>query len=123
MAGLPIKTNLEYQYGDSYSGVEVIWQDVDGDPIDLTDFLASMQVKNSSGDLLLHLDSEYETGLELEEENGKVIVNATSDKMTDGDLVAGEIYDYDIQVKSSDGLTVRTLMYGKFSVHEQVTEV
>lgn len=123
MTGLPIKTNLEYLYGDSFSGVEVIWEDVEGNPIDLTDFLASMQVKNSRGDVLMYLDSDVETGLELEPTEGKVIINAAATKMVSGGLVPKEIYDYDIQVKSDDGLTVRTLMFGKFSVHEEVTEV
>lgn len=123
MAGLPIKTNLDYLFGDSFSGVEVIWQDIDGNPIDLTDFLASLQVRDSSGTLVLHLDSDIETGLEIEEDEGRVIVNATAQKMADSSLVAKEVYDYDIQVKSDDGATVRTLMFGKFSVHEEITEV
>lgn len=126
MSGLPIKTNLDYYDGDSFSGVEVIWQDADGEPIDLTDFLASLQVKDSDGVEVLHLDSDEsdgEGGLEIEAEDGKVVVNANAQQMASGSLVAGEIYNYDIQVKSEDGSTVRTLMFGKFSVHEQVTEV
>lgn len=127
MSGLPIKKEIRYYYGDSLSGVEAVWQDADGDPIDLTGFLASMQVKDADGELLLALDSagdsDGEGGLTIVEEEGKVIVNAPAPQMMDGSLVPREIYDYDLQVKSEDGNTVRTLMSGKFSVYAQVTEV
>jgi len=123
MAGLPIKTRLDYYAGDSLSGIEVVWEDSQGVPIDLTDYLASLQVKDSSGTILLHLDSDTETGLTIDEENGKVIVNATATKMAEADFEPGSIYDYDIQVKSDNEETIRTLMFGKFVVHEQITQV
>lgn len=123
MAGLPNKTELKYLYGDSLSGIEVVWQEADGTAVDLTDFLASLQVRDSDGQVVLHLDSDLEGGLTIEADEGKVIVNASAGKMTEGGLVPGKIYDYDIQVKSEDGDTVRTLMFGKFSVYAQVTDV
>lgn len=123
MAGLPSDTPLDYWYGDSFSGVSVVWKDANGTPINLTGYLASLQVRDENDVLVLHLDSAGQTGLTIDALNGKVSISATAPKMVGGTLVQGTVYDYDLQVKSGDGNTIRTLLYGKFVVHEQATEV
>lgn len=115
---------LVYHYGDSWNSLAIVWKDSAGNPKDLTNYLASMHVRDETTDtLVLHLDSDVEGGLVVTPAEGKVSTSATPTKMMGGSLVQGQTYDYDIQVKSQDGSIIRTLLKGKFVVDEEQTNV
>ena len=114
---------LTYHYGDSFSGITWEWRDSSNNPKDITGYLASLKVKDENGTEYLHLDSDSNGGLTVVGASGQVVLNASPTLMTSGSLVAGTNYEYDIQVKSSDGSIIQTLTKGPFRVDEEITDV
>ena len=116
---------LVWHFGDTFSGLSWQWKDSAGATKNITGYTASLKVKTSAGTQVLYLDSSSQGGLSIPTgTDGKVVLNATPAQMaSNGTLVEGTSYEYDIQVKSSDGTIVQTFTKGKFRVDKQVTDV
>ena len=112
--------------------VELVYKDSDSNPVDLTDYSAKMQLKNSVGGstTYLTLSSSLQadgTGLNLSGSGGNpaskprssgsiriYISHATSSTLTFGTAV------YDLEIVA--GVTVSKLLKGRFEVEAEVTK-
>ena len=122
MAGEVAVYPIVYHYGDTFDGLSVQWKDSAGVANDLTGFVASMKVKNEDGTALLSLSSPS-IGMTIPTPaNGTVVINAVPSLMIGSDLVEGETYEYDLQVKNAAGTVIKTLIKGPFRVDKQVTD-
>src|SRR5262245_56024871 len=121
-----LRKKLIYHYGDTFEGIEVLWKDANGNPINLAGYTATMRVKAVAGagtgqTTLLILSSAGGDGLVIDAGNGKVTISATPTKMTTAPsaLVQGQRYFYDLQVKNV--AETQTLLEGEFWVDPEVT--
>lgn len=114
---------FQYVYGDSFT-FTVTWNDSSGTARDITGYTADMKVRDrSSGAELLALS--IGSGLSIATgTDGKVTCSATPTIMKAGSLTnVDTIHDYDLQVRSSDGSILRTLLRGDFQVLKEFTDV
>lgn len=125
MVGAAATYNIVYHYGDSLDGLSAQWLDSAGDAKDITGYLASMMAKDKiTKDTVLQLDSDSLGGLQIiVGTDGTVTVNASPTLMRNQELEEGVTYEYDLQVRSSDGSIVKTLIKGDFQVDNNVTDV
>jgi hypothetical protein len=115
---------LVYHYGDSFDGITWQWKDSAGIAKDISTYTADLKVKTDSGTEVLHLTSSPASGLSIPVgTDGKVVLSVSPTIMMAGTLVEGTTYEYDVQVKSSDGSIIKTLTKGPFRVDKQVTDV
>jgi hypothetical protein len=115
---------FKWTYGDSLS-FTVTWSP-GGTPQDLTGYTVDMKVRDKTSDEeLLHLYSDT-NGLSVSspETDGKIVCSATPSMMkADGLINANVVHWYDLQVRSSDGSVIRTLIAGDFQVEKEATDV
>lgn len=115
---------LVYHYGDTFDGVDIIWKDALGVPINLSGYDATMRVKSVTGSpaaaTVLLLTSVASGGLTIDAPAGKVSINATPAQMTGQSLEQGQRYFFDLQVKNSQ--ETQTLLRGEFWVDPEVTD-
>ena len=95
----------------------IVYQDSDGDPIDLTGYTAAMQLRQNynseAADLTL---TTANGGLTITGATGTIQVSATATQT--GNLSAG-FYVYDLELTS--GSNISRLIQGQITVAEQVT--
>lgn len=95
----------------------IVYQDSDGDPIDLTGYTAAMQLRQNynseAADLTL---TTANGGLTITGATGTIQVYATA--VQTGNLTAG-FYVYDLELTS--GSNISRLIQGQITVAEQVT--
>jgi hypothetical protein len=100
--------------GDTFT-IEIDFYDANDQPIDLTGYTWKMEVSESDTSptpVLDYTDFTY-TG----NSTGKLFVNATANTMS---TINGGMYIYGLQ--SNDAGTVKTWLYGLFTVNEDVVE-
>ena len=100
--------------GDTFT-IEIDFYDANAQPIDLTGYTWKMEVSESDTSptpVLDYTDFTY-TG----NSSGKLFVNATANTMS---TINGGMYIYGLQ--SNDAGTVKTWLYGLFTVNEDVVE-
>ena len=99
--------------------VIVEYQDSDGDPINLTNFTASLQVRQNYNSAVADLTLTTQNGgLTINGPAGTINILATAEQT--GALGAG-FYVYDLELKSGSNIT--RLIQGQITVAEQVTRV
>jgi hypothetical protein len=95
----------------------LIYQDSDGDPVDLTNYTAAMQLRQNYNSELADLTLTTENGgLTITANTGTIQVAATATET--GSLSSG-LYVYDLELIS--GSNVSRLIQGQITVAEQVT--
>ena len=100
--------------GDTFT-IEIDFYDANDQPINLTGYTWKMEVSESDTSptpVLDYTDFNY-TG----NSTGKLFVNATANTMS---TINGGMYIYGLQ--SNDAGTVKTWLYGLFTVNEDVVE-
>lgn len=100
--------------GDTFS-IEIDFYDANNDPIDLTGYTWKMEVSESDTSptpILDDTDFSYSGN-----STGKLYVTATANTML---TIDGGLYIYGLQ--SNDAGTVKTWLYGLFTVNEDVVE-
>jgi len=115
---------FRWTYGDSFD-FTLTWSP-GGSPQDLTGYTVDMKVRNRATEVeLLHLDTDTGGGLSIPTPaNGQVVCAASPTVMLGGKLTnESKIHDFDLQVRSSDGSIIRTLIAGDFQVEKEVTDV
>lgn len=114
---------FKWTYGDSLD-FTITWSP-GGTPQDVNGYTANMKIRNKTTDAeLLHL--AIGTGLSLGSPttNGQIIGAVTPTLMKAGSLVnENVIHYYDLQVRSSDGSVLKTLIAGDFQVIKEATDV
>lgn len=95
----------------------IVYQDSDGDPIDLTNYTAAMQLRQNYNSELADLTlTTANGGLTITPLTGTIQVNATA---TQTGLLSAGFYVYDLELTS--GSNVSRLIQGQITVAEQVT--
>jgi hypothetical protein len=96
----------------------ITWKDSNGDPVDLTGYVARMQVRPSatSEDVLLDLSTDN-GGLQLTPSSGVVTITASAEDTAALDWRKGK---YDLELESADG-TVTRLLKGVITVSREIT--
>jgi hypothetical protein len=97
--------------------VTLIYQDSDGDPVDLTNYTAAMQLRQNYNSTLADLTLTTENGgLTITPLTGTIQVAATA---TQTGLLSSGFYVYDLELMS--GSNISRLIQGQITVAEQVT--
>jgi hypothetical protein len=108
------RVDIVCREGDTFT-IEIDFYDANDQPIDLTGYTWKMEVSESDTSptpVLDYTDFTY-TG----NSSGKLFVNATANTMS---TINGGMYIYGLQ--SNDAGTVKTWLYGLFTVNEDVVE-
>ena len=110
------KYNIVADQGATFTR-NIHWKDENGDPIDVTDYTARMQVRERfvSASPVLSLVSP--TNLSLGGGSGTGVVTASATTMAG--ITAGD-YVYDLEMVASNGVVTR-LLQGTFKVTPEVT--
>ena len=93
------------------------WFDPAGDPVNLTDYTARMQVRQRFVSTSTVLSLTSSSGITLAGASGVITITASATVMAD--IAAGE-YVYDLELVSGGGVVTRLLM-GSFTVRPEVT--
>lgn len=95
----------------------ITWNDSLGQPTNLTNFTARMQVRSDYQSTIVTLDFTTENGaITLGGVLGTITITATAEAMT---AVGGGFYVYDLELVS--GNVVTRLLQGTFAVNVEVT--
>ena len=108
------RVDIVCRKGDTFS-IEIDFYDANNDPIDLTAYTWKMDVSESDTSptpVLDDTDFSYNGN-----SSGKLYVTATANTMA---TIDGGLYVYGLQ--SNDSGTVKTWLYGLFTVNEDVVE-
>ena len=108
------RVDIVCRKGDTFS-IEIDFYDANNDPIDLTGYTWKMEVSESDTSPTPILDStdfNYNGN-----SSGQLYVTATANTML---TIDGGMYIYGLQ--SNDAGTVKTWLYGLFTVNEDVVE-
>lgn len=111
---IPFKQKLTALKGITFSQ-NVFASDGLGEPLDMTGYVARMQVRPDFGETAILDLSSPSNGIVIDEELVQVTITAAQTAALD----AGN-YKYDLEVESPDG-TVLQLLYGSFKVKESIT--
>ena len=95
----------------------IMWKDAEGNPVNVTDYTARMQVrqKYTSSSTVLSLVSP--TNITLGGGAGTIVITASATSMA---AVASGEYVYDLEMVASNGVVTR-LVQGTFTVRPEVT--
>lgn len=110
------KYNIVADQGATFTRT-VYWKDVNGNPIDLTDYSARMQVRAKYTSTTPTLSLVSPTNISLGGGSGSVIVVVSATTMAA--VTAGE-YVYDLEMVASNNVVTR-LLQGTFTVRPEVT--
>jgi hypothetical protein len=108
------RVDIVCRKGDTFS-IEIDFYDANNDPIDLTAYTWKMDVSESDTSptpVLNDTDFNYNGN-----SSGQLYVTATANTMS---TINGGLYVYGLQ--SNDAGTVKTWLYGLFTVNEDVVE-
>jgi hypothetical protein len=108
------RVDIVCRKGDTFS-IEIDFYDANDQPIDLTAYTWKMEVSESDTSptpILDDTDFNYNGN-----SSGKLYVTATANTMS---TIDGGLYVYGLQ--SNDAGTVKTWLYGLFTVNEDVVE-
>lgn len=95
---------------------QLVWNDADDNPVDLTGFTARMQIRRDVQATGIDLSLTTENGgITIDSPAGKVTMYATAAQTA---LLAGTYY-YDLEMVSGDDVT--RLLQGKFILDREVT--
>ena len=99
--------------------VTLVYQDSDGDPVNLTGYTAAMQLRQNYNSELPDLTlTTSNGGLTITGATGTIAVSATA---TQTSLLTPGFYVYDLELTS--GSNISRLIQGQITVAEQVTRV
>ena len=118
------KHSFVYVFGDSFDIPGIVYQTSAGVAKDITGYTADMKIRSKAdGAELLHLF--IGNGLSIPTPtDGTTVIAATPTVMKAGSLVNEDvIHDYDLQIRSSDGSILVTLIKGDFVVEKEATDV
>ena len=107
--------NIVAYQGATYD-LNVTWS-VDETPVDLTNYTAAMQVRQSVGATTAELSIDSDAGITLGGTAGTININISADTM--GSAIPGD-YVYDLELDS--GGTVTRLLQGNFQIIGEVTK-
>ena len=93
------------------------WFDSAGDPVNLTDYTARMQVRQRYVSTSTVLSLTSASGITLGGSSGTIVVTASATTMAG--ISSGE-YVYDLEMVASNGVVTR-LVQGTFTVRPEVT--
>lgn len=97
---------------------ELTWTTSDGTPIDLTGFVARMQVREQIGSEVIIFDLTTEnSGIILGGSDGKITINIPADDSSNAIRTRGV---YDLELVSPEGFVTR-LVQGKVVIDPEVT--
>lgn len=98
--------------------LNLVWKDSNDVPVDLTGYIARMQVRGSFSDANIQLNLTTENGaIVLGGAAGTIAVTAAATFTDDIKIRAGV---YDLELQASDG-TVTRLVQGKVKISPEVT--
>jgi hypothetical protein len=98
--------------------LNLVWRDADNNPVDLTGYVARMQVRSSYSDPEVQLNLSTENGaIVLGDTLGTITITGSATSTDDIKVRAGV---YDVEVQASDG-TVTRLVQGKVRISPEVT--
>lgn len=110
------KYNIVADQGATFSR-NLHWKDENGDPIDITDYTARMQVRERFVSATPVLSLVSPTNISLGGGSGTVVITASASTMAG--ITAGD-YVYDLEMVASNGVVTR-LIQGSFKVTPEVT--
>lgn len=93
------------------------WKDADGNPVDVTDYSARMQVRQKYTSTSTVLSLVSPTNITLGGGSGTVVVTASASATAA--ITAGD-YVYDLEMVASNGVVTR-LLQGTFVLRPEVT--
>lgn len=107
--------NLTIEQGATWS-ITITWE-VDGSPVDLTDYTARMQIrrKHDSDDALLDITDD--DAITLGGVAGTIAILLSDDETA---AIPAGLHVYDLELEASDG-TVTRLLQGSCNVDAEVT--
>ena len=97
---------------------QIIWQDAAGDPIDLTDYTAKMQVRKNIGNTTVLMTATDSNGILLGGTAGTVDIQLSPAQTN----ISNQDNVYDLEV-TSPAAVVTTLIQGLFVVIQDVTRI
>lgn len=110
------KYNIVADQGATFSR-NIHWKDENGDPIDITDYTARMQVRERFVSTSTVLSLVSPTNITLGGGSGNIVITASATTMAG--VTAGD-YVYDLEMVASNGVVTR-LLQGTFKVTPEVT--
>lgn len=110
------KYNIVADQGATFSR-NIHWKDENGDPINVTDYTARMQVRERYTSTSTVLSLVSPTNISLGGSSGTVVVTVSASSMAG--VTAGD-YVYDLEMVASNGVVTR-LLQGTFSLRPEVT--
>ena len=116
MGGPAGSYNFKHDQGATFRRV-ISWKDSTGNPINLTDYVARMQLRPSPGDTAVSLELTTEnSGITLDVLQGKIHLFASASTMT---ALQPRSYAYDLELVYGD--EVVKLLTGLFILRQEVT--
>lgn len=109
--------NFTIEQGATFTRV-IIWKDENGNPVDVTGYVARMQIRKTKGDskIILSLDSGDLGGITLGTTDGKITITIPADVTADLNFDSGV---YDLELEKS-GVVTR-LLEGRVTLSKEVT--
>ena len=109
---------------DQGASLEILfrWKDSAGDPVDITGYLARLQVRVevADADPILDLDNGAKGGITLQEGGDVGLVAIRAAPAVTALWPAPELAFYDLELEAPDG-TVTRLVQGRFRILAEVT--
>ena len=95
----------------------IVWNDADGDPVDLTGYVVRMQVREDYFSSVASLTLTTENGrITFGDATGSIVLNVSA---TDMALLQANSYVYDLELEI--GGVVTRLIQGTFTINAEVT--
>ncbi len=116
------KYAFNWVFGDSFDQT-IVWKP-GGVIKDITGYTVDMKIRDAAtNETLLHLSLSNGISIPLPL-TGAIVIAATPTIMKNGSLVNKDVvHNYDLQIRSSDGSDLRTLLRGAVVVEKEYTDV
>lgn len=118
--------NFELDQGSHWSR-HILWQDASGNPNDLTDYEARMQIRRYHGgavvlELTSEADSEAYRSITLGGTDGTIDLEVLADVSSALQLTGGRPFVYDLElIPNGDETLAKRLLEGAFRISPEVT--
>ena len=117
--------NITIEKGATYRR-QLQYKDSAGDPIDLTDYSARMQIRQKVTDNIIHLNLTTTkdadgSGLTITAASGTIDIEISAASSSNFDFGTEGVYDLEIYSGSGDSTYVLRLLEGKVKVSKNVT--
>ena len=108
--------DIATEQGSTYGSV-VTYEDDNGDPVNLTGYTASMQVRTYAGAAVPSLTLASSSGLTTGGAAGTIAISILASALS---AVRAGGYVYDLEIQSPGGVVTK-LLSGKFTIEQEVT--